>query len=269
MRKILIPLVAMLMWGFFSCKNSDWQFDDFDYTTTYFPYQYPIRTLVLGNYMWDNANDNNLKFKISARVGGMYENKSNWTVDYMVDPGLVAKLAAASNLLDGKTAASRDTLIILPSEYYTLTPADQLVISAGSFVGDVEVQLTDAFLNDPLAVKTRYVLPLSILSSTTDTVLSGKTSLANPDPRKSGDWVIRPKYFTIFGIKFVNTYHGKYLHRGVSVITDTTTSTVLETIVYRQKYVEKDEIWSLQTIARNAVRSHWNTAKNTNKSWYF
>lgn len=254
MRKISLLLITTVILGIYSCKNAEWEFPDFDYTTTYFPYQYPVRTLVLGDYFFDNENDNNHKFIISARVAGMYENKTNWTIGYQLDPSLAENLITGPNSWDGKTEPSSDTLKILPSQYYTLNPLNQFIISKGSFHGGVEVQLADAFFEDPLAVKTTYIIPLRITSSTTDSILVGKTGLPDPDPRISTNWVTLPKDFTIFCIKYVNEYHGKYLHRGRSIITDTTTSTTLDTIVYRQKYVEQDEIWSLQTIGRKTVQ---------------
>lgn len=253
MRNIAILLLIIIP-GMYSCKNSDWEFPDFDYTTTYFPYQYPVRTLVLGDYFFDNENDNNHKFLISARVAGMYQNKNNWTIGYQLDPSLAENLATQPNLWDGKIVAAPDTLKILPSQYYTLNPLNNFVIPKGSFHGGIEVQLTEDFFNDPLAVKTTYVIPLKITSSQTDSILVGKTGMPSPDPRVSTDWVTVPKNFTIFAIKYVNEYHGKYLHRGRSTITDTTTSTILETITYRQRYVEHDEIWALQTVGRNTVR---------------
>lgn len=256
MKNKIFLLMAAITFTIFSCKNDGLRkFSDFDYTTTYFPYQYPVRTLVLGDYVYDNQNDNNLKFRVTVRVGGLYENNSNWKVDYKVDPTLVTKLATSPNTFDGKTSAKADTLKILPSAYYTLTPSpgNQVTVPSGSFMGGIDVQLTDAFLNDPLAVRTGYVLPLRITSSTTDSVLLGKAGVANPDSRIAGNWITPPKDFTIFGIKYVNPFHGKYLHRGLSVITDSTTSTVLESIPYRAKYVEQDELWALQTVARNAV----------------
>jgi len=245
--------MTILVWAAFSCSNDEWEFPDFDYATTYFPYQYPIRTLVLGDYFFDNTNDNDLKFLISARVGGMRENNSNWTVNYQLDPTLVNKLATNANLFDGKTTSTPDTLAVLPSQYYTLAPASELVVPKGTFIGSITVQLTDAFLDDPLAAKTKYVIPLRITESTTDSILKGKTDALNPDARIPGQWTIVPKNFTIFGIKFVNPYHGKYLHRGISIIQDTATSTYLDTIVYRQKYVEKDELWAVQTTGRKDV----------------
>jgi hypothetical protein len=243
MKKISYTLFGIMMLTMLSCsKNNNFRFDDFDYTTVYFPYQYPIRTLVLGDYSLDNSNDNQLKFLISARVGGLYENKKTWNVTYKVEESLALKLATTLN----------DTLKLLPSSYYTLNPGTQFQIPAGEFAGSVEVQLTDAFLNDPDAFKTRYVLPLRITGSSADSVLSGKPNSADSDPRVPGAWSVSPKNFTLFGIKFVNNYHGKYLHRGKSVVT-TTAGAPIETIVYRQRYVEQDEVWSLQTTGRYRV----------------
>lgn len=253
MRKKSLILIVMLLLGVFSCTNDKVTFPDFNYTTTYFPYQYPVRTLVLGDYMFDNTNDNNLKFIISAHMGGAYANVEDRVVTYQLVPDLATKVMTDPNIFDGKIIATSDTLEILPQAYYTLNPVDQFVIPKGKFIGGIEVQLTDAFLNDPKAVVTRYVIPLRITSSTTDSVLVGKPKVESPNPLLVGDWSITPKDFTLFAIKFVNSYHGKYLHRGQSIIKDNT-STPIDTIIYHQKYVEDDELWSLQTVGRYTVR---------------
>jgi hypothetical protein len=243
MKKItLISITAALLIGATSCHNEEWEFPDFDYQGVYFPYQYPIRTLVLGDYHYDNENDNNLKFLVSARIGGMYENKWNWTVDYTLVDTL------ANNLL----TSTGDTLKPLPAAYYTLSPASSITIPSGLFYGSVEVQLTEAFLNDANAHRVHYVLPLKITGSSADTILSGYPLFENADPRIAGQWSVTPKDFTIFGIKYVNPFHGKYLHRGQSVVRDGL-GEVVETISYRQRYVEQDEVWALKTVSKDAV----------------
>jgi hypothetical protein len=243
MKKLSYALTGLIMLTVLSCsKNNNFRFDDFDYTTVYFPYQYPVRTLVLGDYALDNANDNQLKFLISARVGGLYQNNSNWNVNYKVEESLANKLATTLN----------DTLQLLPSNYYTLNPGTSFTIPEGSFSGGVEVQLTEAFLNDPKAFKTYYVLPLRITGSSADSVLSGRPNTSDADRRVPSAWSVTAKDFTLFAIKFVNNYHGKYLHRGKSVIKNSAGADI-ETLVYRQRYVEQDEVWSLQTSGRNKV----------------
>ena len=89
---IAISGILFLTLGLPSCYNDDWSFPDFDYTTTYFPYQYPVRTLVLGEYMFDNTMDNQLKFLISARMGGVYKNGENINVEIAVTPSLTDSL---------------------------------------------------------------------------------------------------------------------------------------------------------------------------------
>jgi len=189
---------------------------------------------------------------ISARVGGMYENRKNWTVEYTLDPTLANNLATNANSWDGKTAPAEDPLEILPAQYYTLNPTDNFTIPKGKFFGEIEVQLNDAFLDDPKAFLTRYVIPIRINGTSADSVLSGRSGIEGADPRVAAQWSVAPKDFTLFGIKFVNPYHGKYLHRGQSVIKNDL-GEVTQTIVYRKKFVEQDELWSLQTSGRNKV----------------
>jgi len=142
MKRISALFITILALGAFSCQNDDWEFSDFDYTSVYFPYQYPVRTLVLGDYVFDNENDNNMRFTIAARVGGMYENHSNWSVQFRV----------ADELAEDLEDANGNTIMALPSAYYTLNPASELVIPKGQFDGRIEVQLTEDFFEDPLAV---------------------------------------------------------------------------------------------------------------------
>jgi hypothetical protein len=238
---IAISGILFLTLGLPSCYNKDWSFPDFDYTSTYFPYQYPIRTLVLGDYMFDNTNDKALKFLISARMGGVYKNKENITVEFAVTPSLTDSLYSSSTKLKA-----------LPASLYTLSSASTLTIPNGKFDGSVEVTLNDAFLDDPLAVNLNYVIPLKMMSSTTDSVLQGKTSNPAPDPRIAGNWVTVPKNFTIFGIRFVNQYHGRYLLRGRD-IRKNAGGVALDTITYRNKFVERCEVVTVPTASRNGV----------------
>lgn len=244
MKKVMMLFLLVLMFLNFSCKNEEWEFPDFDYKAVYFPYQYPVRTLILGDYIYDNENDNNLRFDITARVGGMYENKTEWKVKYRV----------ADELVNGLLSDKGDTIRILPPNYYTLNPTGELIIPKGKFDGRIEVQLKEEFLDDPLAVGTNYIIPLVITESTADSVLRGLADqgIENPDPRVASDWIFTPKDFTLFAIKFVNNYHGKYLRRGKSIIKDMGGNGI-DTVVYRNKYVEKDEVCFLQTVSKNGV----------------
>jgi hypothetical protein len=243
MKKVLV-LIIVLFSGLIACENQENEFSDFDYTTGYFPYQYPVRTLVLGDYIYDNTNDNNHKFLISAAMGGVYSNDKDREFDIEVDESL------CNNVLFESTS---EPIRLMPEEYYNLSSSEKLTIPSGEFNGNIEVQLTDAFFNDPLSIKLAYVIPIRLLGSAdVDSILQGKPSVINPDPRLADQWEIAPKDFTMFAVKYINPYHGKYLHRGESIVKDAS-NTVLETNVYRTTYIVDNELWDLVTTNMNQV----------------
>lgn len=238
-----VAFLALSLLGVLACRNQDRVFPGFDYTTTYFPYQYPIRTLVLGDYYFDNSRDNQLKFLISATLGGVRENIKNQTVEFVVDDSLTNRLYIGDK-----------RILPLPRNYYTLSNPSQINIPKGQLTGNVEVQLTNDFLNDKAAVGhlgTTYVIPIRIVKSTTDSILVGRSGIANPDVRVATNWVLRPKNYTLFGINYVNQYHGKYLMRGASQVM--TGTTLVETNVYRNQYIERDQVVDINTASRNTV----------------
>ena len=240
-KKIFVFTFSLLV--LWACSNQDWDFPDFDYTTTYFPWQYPVRTLILGDYEYDNSNDQEGKFLISAAMGGVYENRNNIVVEFEIDPSLVENL---------NISGTSTQLKVLPSSYYTLSNNSQIIIPSGEFHGGVTVQLTDDFFNDSLAISTNYVIPMVITSSTTDSILSGRPLEEGADKRIAGDWAVSPKNFTIFGIKYINEYHGNYLLRGAAVTLDESQNQTDE-VIYRQEFVERDIITPLLTTARHSI----------------
>lgn len=247
--KKLIFLTALIV-AVFSCKNAPVDFDDFDEQTLYFPIQYPVRTVSLGNDLVDNSLDREHKFHIGVCVGGYYdENKRDWRVDFEVAPSLVP---------DDYLARDEGTLKILPSNYYTLTPDRSVTIPKGSFNGLIQVQLADAFFQDPLAVTGRYVIPLRITGSPdTDKILRGQPGPDAPDPpdvHVASQWEVASKDYTLFGVKYINPYHGKWLRRGQLTVRDQA-GTVDTVVYYRAQYVEQNEVVSLATLSLGAVTS--------------
>lgn len=244
MKNIIILFFASLLLGVPSCKNKDIVFPNFDYSTVYFPYQTPVRTLVLGDYEYNTgkADDNNLNFIISAHMGGVYQNNTDRIIKFVVDTSLAQRLLTST----------RDSLIELPSKYYTISPTDQFVIPKGSLYAGFSVQLKEAFLDDTMAYKTRYIIPIRMVSSSSDSVLSGKTTVYNPDRRIAADWTVVPLDYTLFGIKYVNAYHGNYLRRGVEVVKDLNQVSI-GNLTYRQPNVENDEVINLKTTGRRKV----------------
>lgn len=242
MKKIF--LTSCLALGLCACHNFDTDFPDFEYTTGYFPYQFPERVLVLGDYIYDNSNDNAHKFVISVAMGGVYRNKQDRRFSFVVD----------ESLCDGIRFSSKGTDIkALPKSYYSLSNDHEIVIPKGKFNGGIEVQLTDAFFQDPDAVKNTYVVPLRLTGSNdVDSLLVGQTSVPNADVRDKGQWAIAPKHFTLFGIKYINEWHGNYLHYGKSSVTDGAGARI-ESTEYSAQYLEQNDVYRLTTTARNQV----------------
>jgi hypothetical protein len=242
MKKILLLLV--LLAGLYACKNQEIIFPDYDYTSGYFPYQYPIRTLILGDYIYDNTNDNNHKFLISAAMGGVYTNTKDRIFKIQVDNSLCNQ---------AKFSSTNQPMYPLPEKYYTLSSRDQLVIPAGEFNGNIAVQLKDEFFDDTLAIKLAYVLPVRINEVIDlDSLLKGKPSVTQPDPRIVSNWQVAPKDFTMFAVKFINPFHGAYFRRGKSTVKNAAGQEI-ESTTYRTQYIEKNEVWNLTTQSKNQV----------------
>lgn len=244
-RPFFLPVALAVLAVLASCDNRPLAHPDYKYNAVYFPLQYPIRTLVLGDSRSDNSLDKKLEFHIGVSIGGMYHNTRSWTVGYVVDTSLVPA---------GLTTTKGDTVRILPSSYYTLSPAGQVTIPADSFSGLILVQLKDAFLDDPLAITGDYVIPLRITSSSADSILSGVPFVPKADRNVPADWDpnAMPKDYVLFGIKYINPYHGNYFHRGVDIGVNATGDTVSRT-VYHAPYVVDDQLWALTTTGRNTV----------------
>ncbi|MBV7530899.1 DUF5627 domain-containing protein [Chitinophaga sp. sic0106] len=213
--KMRILVLIMLYFTVVSCNKSR-DFPDYEYQTVYFAYQYPVRTLTMGEDVFDTQLDNQHKCKIMATTGGVYYAKKDVTVGIAVDNSLLG-----NGLLFG---AGKSEVLAMPSHYYTLAD-NKIIIPAGGLAGGVEVQLTDAFFADPKAISNNYVIPLRIGGvAGADSILAGKD-------------------FILYAVKYVNTWHGNYLRRGKDVVT----GSVNQTITRHQLYVEDDAVNKLTT----------------------
>ncbi len=241
MKKIF--LVLLVFCSLISCENTEPDFPDFDYTTGFFPYQYPVRTIILGNYIYDNTNDNNHMFLISAALGGVYTNDFDRTFNIEVDESLT------NNALFGSTL---DTIRMMPSNYYKMG-STKITIPKGKYNGGVDVHLTDAFFQDPLSINTTYVIPVRLVSTNdVDSVLRGKTTMVDADPRIVDHWEVTPKDFTMFAVKFINEYHGNYFYHGSSHVKNNN-GMIIENSSYKQKYIEDNPLSFLKTAGRDQV----------------
>nr|WP_294903033.1 DUF5627 domain-containing protein [uncultured Lacibacter sp.] len=233
--------ISVILLSVITACNKKWEFPDYKYSTVYFPYQAPVRTLVFGEDIIDNSLDNQRKCLIMATMGGVYENKKNVTLTVAVDNTLTQRLRFGS--------ATGSDVIAMPANYYTLPSDMKIVIPAGKIMGGIEVQFTDAFFADPAAIKNTYVIPLKIMSvANADSILRGSTTKASPDPRLATDWGVLPKDYVLYAVKYVNPFHGVYLRRGITEVKGNNGNTALDTtVVYRNQFVEKDEVCNLFT----------------------
>ena len=113
---------------------------DYDYSTTYFASQKPLRTVI---------SDRDMSMKVGVAIGGKREVDTGDWAEFEIDPAL----------LDGTG------LTLLPEEYYTLSDANTFRVSKSSLaVADVTINFT----------KLHYALPFKITDSSLDKVLEGQ-----------------------------------------------------------------------------------------------
>src|SRR5215218_9511641 len=117
MKRVFLILFAAL--SILTACNKDWEFPDYKYTTVYFPYQSPVRTIVLGEDIYDNTLDNQHKFLIMATMGGVYENKKDITLNVSIDKTLAQNLRF-------QTATGADVMA-MPEAYYSM-PKDMKIV---------------------------------------------------------------------------------------------------------------------------------------------
>ena len=227
MKKYLIFLLLSLV--AVSCYE-DYIFD-YEYTGIYFPYQYDVRTFVVGEGM---------KIEVGAALGGVRENTMDRTVDFSFDGSLVsaASLYQMQNLSSEyiRTAtASVAALELLPATHYTISNASQMVIKEGKHVGTVVVRADSlAFVTDPKSMVATYVLPFRI-------------------DEAEADSVVKAKNFNVVAFKYENMLFGKYWHGGATVRLDSV-GTIIDTIRYdTQIPTPESKIWVLTTTSPNTV----------------
>lgn len=207
--------LGVLSLTYASCYNADKEFPDYqDGTTAYFAYQYPVRTLVLGNDIYDNTLDNAHKCQIWSTMGGAYGGRDA-TVDIVVDETLCDNLFFTD---EGGNATA--PVLPMPTSYYELL--SNAIPYKGEPRGYVEVQFTDEFFNDPKAVENTYVIPLLMTKVTgIDHILVGKPREGlTPSRTNTEDWEILAKDYVLYCVRYMNPWQGKYIRRGVDNVTE-------------------------------------------------
>jgi hypothetical protein len=169
---------------------------DFEYTGVYFPYQIDVRTFVVGEGM---------KIEVGAALGGVRKNTIDRDVSFILDnnlitAGVLAKMKSAQNYINEATKPLT-ALLPMPSNYYTLSNMNTIVIKAGQHMGAVVVRPDSVnFLNDSInTMYATYVLSFYINEADADTILESKRT-------------------NIVGLKFENMLYGNYWHGGMATI---------------------------------------------------
>lgn len=207
--------LGALSLSFVSCYNADQEFPDYEGgTTAYFAYQYPVRTLVLGNDIYDNTLDNQHKCQIWSTMGGAYGGRNAY-VEIAVDESLCNNLWFVD---DGGNPFT--PVLPMPSSYYNLSSNE--IAYKGDSRGYVEVQFTDAFFNDPKSVESTYVIPLVMKSvKGIDQILTGTPRQGfTPVRQNLEEWATVPKDYVLYCVRYMNPWQGKYIRRGVDNVTE-------------------------------------------------
>jgi hypothetical protein len=245
MKNKIFLILAVVSVSMTSCTNQDAEFDNFEKQSVYFAYQFPVRTITLGEDIFDTTLDNQHKCKIMGTIGGVYNNDKDVTID----------IAVANSLPAGFLFnAGENEIVAMPSNYYTLS-SNQIVIPKGQITGGIEVQLSDAFFADPLSIKKTYVIPIEMKKVVNAyNILSGKALVSNPLKLLSTDWSVAPKDYVLYAVKYVNPWDGNYLRRGKDVIVGNNGNTSLnKTVVRHTAYVESDQVSKINTQSLNTI----------------
>ena len=200
-----------------SCYNADKEFPDYDGgTSAYFAYQFPVRTLILGNDIYDNTLDNSHKCQIWATMGGAYGGRNAYA-QIEIDESLCDNLYFTD---EGGLAA--DPVLPMPSSYYSLS--SNVIPYNGDMRGSVEVQFTDAFFDDPKSIENTYVIPIVMRSvSGIDRILTGTPFVGYNHSRTDLEyWKLDApaKDYVLYCVKYMNPWQGKYIRRGVDNVTE-------------------------------------------------
>ena len=223
-----------------SCYNSDREFQDYEKgTTAYFAYQNPVRTLILGNDIYDNTLDNAHKCRIWSTMGGAYGGR-----DAIVDIVIEDSLCNGLYFLD-EGGYPADPVTPLKSEYYNIP--EKKIRYNGDSRGYVEIQFTEEFFKDSNAIKNYYVIPLRMTTVTgIDHILTGTPNVDKPVRPNAQDWKILPMDYVLYCVKYKNPWDAKYIRRGVDIVTEKGTSSTIirkDTTLYnsdKERYSKQD-----------------------------
>ena len=240
MKKILMGLILAV--ALVSCYNN--YIENWSYDGIYFPYQYNVRTFVVGE---------GTKIEVGADLAGDRTNTKDRKVVFTRDNSLLAnglklmKAAAAEQYIKDAVAPVT-TLLPLPANYYSLSDTSKIVIKTGNTMGSVVVTVDSTlFLSDSKTLFANYAIPFKLLSADADTILPLKNS-------------------AVIGVKYENMLFGNYWHGGVTTVKNASGATIQTIAYYSSVNQPENKIWNLKTVAPNALVTNGYSDQTTTKS---
>jgi len=206
---IILPALLVAAAG---CNPYEDYIKDYDYTGVYFGAQQPLRTLV------SRGDKDSLEFRIGVALGGLRENTKGYSAEFTVDPTLLTTVSGA------------DVFTLLPVSCYDIISADNtFFVPPGKFLGDCPVRINkNDFANLPGSLQDTYALPLRLVSTTADSITSGKD-------------------YTVIVIKYIDEHSGSYYVKGWRAEWNGTDT--LHTVRYSEVDLSKNKVRSLTTIS--------------------
>ena len=226
MKKIFALLILSV--ALVSCYKD--YIKDFDYTGVYFTYPFDVRTLVVGEGM---------NIEIGVALSGVMKNSMDRDVsfsieDTLITPEILTAMKGGANYIKN-AVSSVTTLLPLPTNYYTLSDYNIILIKSGQHSGSILLKADSTnFLADNATIDATYALPLYITSADADTILESNR-------------------YSVIGVKYENMLFGNYWHGGVTIIKDIGDNTIQTIKYYTSIPTPENTIWTLKTVAPNVL----------------
>lgn len=246
---IKVMTVGLLSVGLASCKNSDIEFPDYEGgISVYFPYQTPVRHMMLGTDDLGSTADNDTRTcKISATMGGAYEGKQI-KVQAKIDKDLVKNLYFDQDCTK--------PVEVLPDDYYNYSEiANATLDFKGGMKGSVDVKLTDKFFADPKCIGVNYVIPMVMTSTSKGEIIAGNLfpGLTEGNRFDGGAWTKLPMDYVLYCIRYLSKFEGYYLPMGTFKTTYGTETSSTEIKYSDWEKVQSNEVLYLKTNGENQV----------------
>ena len=239
MKKILALLILSI--ALVSCYKD--YINDFDYDGVYFAYPFDVRTMVVGEGM---------NVEVGVALSGVMKNTRDRDVtfsieDTLIKPEILTAMKGGATYIKN-SVSSVTALLPLPTNYYTLSDNNKIVIKSGQHSGSIVLKADSiSFLADAATINATYALPLYITAADADTILD-------------------PLRYSVIGIKYENMLFGNYWHGGVTIIKDPS-GNVIDTIIYPTAIpTPENKIWKLTTVAPNILTTNGFSDITTSKS---